>query len=563
MSKELAAGQEQVKIAVTTLREEMKQLMQDHRKDVCGLLHEKHEELKRHYSHGRPRESVASPSEKHRGDHGAVRDQPHRHRHRRAETAAELRELMQSGGRPTTRRADGLGEPVSLAELVSKVMPCLGSVARRVDHCLCWFGQGMPPEKTDCLSRFVDSTFFRVFIYFSIIFNVAFMAYAADEEVRDYLIGQSEFVHYGELVFIGIYTAEIVLRVWRDGSFFWHGRDWKYNWLDFVLVAASYALLFFRDGVIPNVSWLRMLRLLKLIKVLRIFRLVAMFKVLRAILVSIAETLGTLCWSVMILAIILFTFGLTFTLLTGNYFSGLGSDLDEATRDELLEYYGSVSTSIVTLYMCVTGGHDWGPYYHALQNIGFFSAALLLFFVFFTQIAVLNIILGMFVNQAMKSMQAEREEAALEHAEEEKKNERDLMKILEGADVEGEGRITVAGWQKAFGNSNVPAFLDLMGYKAQDVLAYYKLLSRTSDDGSVDLSEFTAGCMMMKGTATKFDMHILHDRLTELERLFQTVAGAGTETQGLWMSEGKRLVHPSSGAETGPRSPPRSEDVSL
>merc|ERR1712048_1161998 len=105
---------------------------------------------------------------------------------------------------------------------------------------------------------------------------------------------------------------------------------------------------------------------------------------------------------------------------TAGYFQHVGeADLDPQIRDDLMAAYGSVSLAMLNLFKCGFGGREWNGFYEALVPTGVENRALFLFFVAFTQIAVLNIILGLFVDQAIKSMESEKDELAQKHADDE------------------------------------------------------------------------------------------------------------------------------------------------
>jgi uncharacterized membrane protein len=216
------------------------------------------------------------------------------------------------------------------------------------------------------------------------------------------------------------------------------------------------------------------------------------------------------------LYIIIFIFGITFTLITGNYFSEKGADLDDAAKESLEASFGTVFQATVSLYMCITGGNDWSQYYDSLLVTGNFGPYLFLLFIFFTQVAVMNIILGMFVNQAIDSTRPTREEAAKEHAEEIRRRDKDLCDIIRSADIAGDGLISIEEWRSTLKKGNLASYLDLCGFRDQDVQEYYEMLCSQASDGKVHLDEFVKGCLQLRGRASRFDMYCLRREVQEL-----------------------------------------------
>ena len=216
-------------------------------------------------------------------------------------------------------------------------------------------------------------------------------------------------------------------------------------------------------------------------------------------------------------------FALCFTLLAGNYFADQQASLDPGTREELMAYFGSVNQSSISLYMCITGGNDWALFYNALAPTGNTAKALFLFFVFFTQVAVMNIILGMFVEQAIDHMQPTREEAAVEHVEVMRMRDRDLRAIIQLADIAGDGVISIEEWRETLKKGNVAAYLDLCGFRANDLQEYYKMMCKETADGKVDLKNFMEGCLSLRGGASRFDTHVLHSEMKDLSALVRQI----------------------------------------
>eukprot|EP00404_Azadinium_spinosum_P034744 CAMPEP_0180657982 /NCGR_PEP_ID=MMETSP1037_2-20121125/56745_1 /TAXON_ID=632150 /ORGANISM="Azadinium spinosum, Strain 3D9" /LENGTH=83 /DNA_ID=CAMNT_0022684807 /DNA_START=37 /DNA_END=285 /DNA_ORIENTATION=+ len=70
---------------------------------------------------------------------------------------------------------------------------------------------------------------------------------------------------------------------------------------------------------------------------------------------------------------------------------------------------------MLSLLTAITGGEDWLVYYNILTPLGSgLTALLFVFFVGFSQLAVWNIVTGIFIENAMKYAQPSRDEASIE-----------------------------------------------------------------------------------------------------------------------------------------------------
>lgn len=411
--------------------------------------------------------------------------------------------------RTSTRKVTETGEAVRsgwdvLADRAPGLGPCLLILRAAFEA----FGASDAPLRTDPLSKFADGMLFSAMVYVTILLNCVFMTLAADYEISHaYDDDPSVFFVHGEWYFLLFYVFELVVKFWRYRLHFFYDPSWKYNWLDIALVCASiYSIIL--DDLLPNFSWLRMLRILKLAKLLRVFRLIAMVKPLRAILRSIVNTLHTLAWSLCMLALILFLFALMLVLRMASYINEEGPFDDPTVEYDIRAAYGSVGLTMLHLFM-VSTGESWSVYYKPLEQTGAINCMLIIFFVAFTQIAVLNIILGIFVDDAMKNMAAERDERLQQHQQEQVQMKKDLRELFLQMDLDGNYRLNRDEWHRALAQHKFKSCLDMMGFRACDVIEFLDLMCEHSEDGAIDMDTFVRSCMRFRGPASCFDMQLV------------------------------------------------------
>merc|ERR1719188_2542843 len=127
--------------------------------------------------------------------------------------------------------------------------------------------------------------------------------------------------------------------------------------------------------------------------------------------------------------------------------------------------------------MISIGGESSFSYYNAWAKSGHFNISVMLLFIAFTQIAVLNIILGIFVDHAMKCMISEQEDRVKDHAMEEAYLKGQLVHMLRTVDDDGDGKISTEEWTTALANGAVVQYLDMMGFPPGDVAEFFRLLA--------------------------------------------------------------------------------------
>merc|ERR1719159_1032923 len=103
------------------------------------------------------------------------------------------------------------------------------------------------------------------------------------------------------------------------------------------------------------------------------------------------------------LSAVFFMFSLFFVQQVASYF-GVNADLTAEDMNELKVNFGSVQNSMFTLYKAMFGGDDWSVAYNMIQRTGYMAAGMFVIFVAFTQIAVINIITGIFVDSALQNL---------------------------------------------------------------------------------------------------------------------------------------------------------------
>merc|ERR1740121_3333502 len=92
--------------------------------------------------------------------------------------------------------------------------------------------------------------------------------------------------------------------------------------------------------------------------------------------------------------------------------------------------FPSVHRSMITLFMASNAGEDWVVHYRVLEQTGSFNKHAYIVYIAFIQIAVMNIILGIFVDKAMKNLSSESADALREHMKEERLHEAEGERVL-------------------------------------------------------------------------------------------------------------------------------------
>jgi len=260
--------------------------------------------------------------------------------------------------------------------------------------------------------KLVGSTLFDLTCAVVISFNALLIGFSTQDMITWGMahVGKGEvpenltYTQFGYF-FIAFYMLELVIKlvVFRL-CFFWN-KECGWNLFDFLLVLIGiYDLIDFQSGD-TDVTWIRLLRLIKMLKMLRVIRVMKFFRVLRMMVSSIAGSMMTLMWSILMLGLMMLVFGLCFLQIIAGYLSDpsvLDSPNKEATLESIQMYWASVPQAIITLYYAVTGGADWEALAVPVREAGALYHCFFMFYIAFSVFAVLNVLTGLYVDTATK-----------------------------------------------------------------------------------------------------------------------------------------------------------------
>jgi hypothetical protein len=213
------------------------------------------------------------------------------------------------------------------------------------------------------------------------------------------------------------------------------------------------------------------------------------------------------------LCVVFYLFSLIFVEQAASLLKDLvGQELQEERQlhvDYLISNFGDVFRGMLTLAMAALGGEDWGTPYHNIEECGFLAAACYLLFVAFTQISLINIITGIFVDSAMQNLAPGKEVLARDLQLEKEAHMEELVNLCKEADADTNGKLSKEQFQDGLKRGRIPMLLQLIGLSRHDVERFFDVLSRASPNGEVAITSFAHGCVRLAGGATSFDLQML------------------------------------------------------
>jgi len=395
------------------------------------------------------------------------------------------------------------------------------------------------PTRQGCLERLVSHPGFESFVTVAILCNTYFSAVQANYEMENYgdRLPSTAAV---EGVFLVIFSLEMLIKLALHRLYFFVNEDMAWNWFDFLLVCISIFDYILRESGMVQVSFARSMRIFKMGKVLRVFRTMRFLKELRVMLNSIMGSLVSLCWSVVMLGIILFVFALFFVQQMSAHLSD-SEPFDAETELHMMQryYFKTVQFSIATLAMCTTGGKDWETIFNLIVPLGWWSTMAFAFYIAFFTFAVMNILTGIFVENAMSLCKPNEQEALRIRRHEAEEEADELATILETLDGDMDGRMSLAEFSQVMANERVIHMFRKLGVDIKDAELFFTTVAKLSHQDVIEIPEFVAQIMRLKGQALSMDLHAVIVQLHYLEqRLDRSVEQIRLETSDLIASLG-------------------------
>eukprot|EP00928_Gymnodinium_smaydae_P020814 TRINITY_DN18047_c0_g1_i1.p1 TRINITY_DN18047_c0_g1~~TRINITY_DN18047_c0_g1_i1.p1 ORF type:complete len:625 (+),score=91.54 TRINITY_DN18047_c0_g1_i1:58-1932(+) len=383
-------------------------------------------------------------------------------------------------------------------------------------------------EDSTPLQRLVASRAFEITCSLVIVANTIVMGVISQFEMETALerlhsgIEHYTYVNRGwyfliEGFFLSFYTVELIVKILVFRKQFIHGRDRYWNILDIILVLAG--TLNFTDVLFAgvNLTWVRALQIVKhILKALRVVRIVKFFTHLRVIVVSIAYSLQSFFWAMIVLLLLMYICAIVFVQGVSAYILSTPLSLiQDSVKISTMNHWSSMPKAILTEYKAVTGGGPWGVAegpLDALQAAGMVYFMVFLIYISLLAIAVLRLLTGIFVQTAAAASANDKEECI-------KQNIKDLFASI---DSDGSGYVNLEEFLQSTEHEHAKAYLAMLNLNTDDLPSLFRQLDE-DHDGLVDIEEFITGCQKLKGFAKNVDMVSLSANVANLNSKLESI----------------------------------------
>eukprot|EP00929_Paragymnodinium_shiwhaense_P088575 TRINITY_DN48894_c0_g1_i1.p1 TRINITY_DN48894_c0_g1~~TRINITY_DN48894_c0_g1_i1.p1 ORF type:complete len:771 (-),score=104.12 TRINITY_DN48894_c0_g1_i1:85-2220(-) len=367
-----------------------------------------------------------------------------------------------------------------------------------------------------CLTSFVRSMVFDYMVCALVMSSSLLIGVETAYRAQHNCSNKGAWIPFDEvsLAFCGLFSTELLLRVWAYGWAFWQVPDVWWNIFDTLVVISQISEEVVRYGIslgasksgalgssssasnmLPFLRAAKALRLLRIARVARVVRVLHLIPELRMLLISIGASVKALVWTVSLLLLMTFMMAVFLAQLVAeikedNLGNGVEMDAD------LDLYFGTFDRAMLSLYQAASKGIPWALLVRPLYNNCHFTVVLAFCaYISFVLFAIMNVVTGMFVGSCIKGgEEAERRTLMAEMGD-----------LFMSTDVADEGWITLQDFNLLMKNPRMKRCLKTFGLDKTDAQLLFDLLD-TDLSGEIDHRDFVVSCAKMHGAAKAVDM---------------------------------------------------------
>jgi len=377
--------------------------------------------------------------------------------------------------------------------------------------------------------RIVESLYFEVGSVTAIVLNAIYLGVQVEHLCRASERGQDlEQSHRTffivDSIFLLVFALELVIRFAARGRGMFDPAELSWTAFDMLVVLVGFIQFCIElTGSNLGDQWrymsaLRTARLVKTFRVIKIIRVLPRFSMLRLMLTSIVCSMDSLVWVLVILFGCFYLFGTVLSRGVHDYLAAQNL-WNHASTADLQQRFGNLERTIMSLFMSMCGGVDWGDLLDVLEPMHVSYKLIFLFFISFAVFVLVNIVTGVFVESAMEASRSDRDSIIEERKNQLKDSAEEMEAIFHEMDADASGEINQYEFQKFVSNERVRAYFDAIKLDVSDrPEQLFKLMDFKDDDGAVQVQDFMEACRKLSGEARALDVCRLHVDVCDMKR---------------------------------------------
>jgi hypothetical protein len=315
----------------------------------------------------------------------------------------------------------------------------------------------------------------------------------------------------GARICYAFFILETVIRAVAERKQFLIGYNGTWNIFDVSLLLLGLWPVIttdaFLESAIPNMTILRIVGVPRMIRCFKAPYIWRSSRIPRLMMYSIINSIPLLIWAIIIILLVTYFFAVPFSFVVCKYLRQLDIDAVTYEQREIVDgastYFASFTLTFLSLMMSIFGGVDWFEIWQPLAAIHRAQAFFFCLFVGLMIIGPMNVITGIFVENATQISALNRDMQVQELVERDKQLEQALREAFGALDEDNSGTLS---WQEFSDNiDRMRPYLATLDLSVSDAKGLFKLVDIQETD-SVTIDDFIQGCMRLKGTAKSIDL---------------------------------------------------------
>jgi len=251
-------------------------------------------------------------------------------------------------------------------------------------------------------------------------------------------------------------------------------------------------------------------------------RFVSAFRELRLLISGLLGSARSLLWSIVLLGMVVYLFGIFFEQGVLTYISD-GNKKEGALprRDELLGYFGSIQVTMTTMFAVISGGEDWLTVMSPLAEMSGFYWVAFVVYIFLTTNGILHVIVGIFVESTMAASRNDKDLVISDELARKDSYMAQMNEVLKETDVDESGTISWEEFETKLQDPRVIAYFAALELDVGEARGLFDLLD-VEETNEVPIDEFVVGCFRLKGGAKGIDLAAL---MYENKKMMKTIRG--------------------------------------
>ncbi|CAE7726187.1 CACNA1S [Symbiodinium sp. KB8] len=368
------------------------------------------------------------------------------------------------------------------------------------------------------VKRIITSTWFECFAMVMILLHSLFIGIQINHLAVTLNPDAGVFWRSIDLGFCFFFSLEVAVRlyVYQLRFFTMHGCAW--NVLDFVvsslqlfeeIVAISASS---SDLEMAQSSVMRVMRILRGVKVMRLIRAVRYADELQLVVSCLLLSLRTFMWALSLLVMTIYVMAIYVTQAV--YVFRLENPMPDTEdydgiriRENLAGFWGSLPTSMLSVFQALTGGVDWGDVLEPLSvyvSEGF--GALFVVYMAFCYLALMNVITGTFVETVSRQASKLKIRSQILRA----------RHVFSEMDWDHTGTISLHDLQNQAASPAVADFLESVEVDPSEAQYLLEVLDMDGS-GTINFEEFLQGTLRLNSSARAADLMLV---AREMKRYF-------------------------------------------